>query len=121
MRAEQRYSVMSIVCVQSVSKLGSSLTCSVAMPAAYDVWSVRKSIEDLDALWVQRVIAHAERLSFHDWHRILGDMHTTALGPRVSTWQLSDFAPTLEMGSPSLQLRSLSIPNRSLERPSGES
>ena len=112
---------MSIVCVQSVGKLGSSLTRSVAMPAARDVWSVLKLVEDAEALWVQQVRAHAERLSFHDWHRILGDMHTTALGPRVSTWQLSDFAPTLEMGSPSLQLRSLSIPNRSLERPSGES
>ena len=117
MRAEQRYSVMSIVCVQSVSKLGSSLTCSVAMPAAYDVWSVRKIIEDLDALWVQRVIAHAERLSFHDWQKIFGPKHTTVLGPRgESTWELSDIAPTLIMRSPSLQLRSLLVP-----RPSGES
>ena len=116
-----RATLMSIVCVQSVSKLGSSLTRSVAMPAAHDVWSVLKIVEDVHARWVQQVRAHAERLSFHDWHRILGDSHTTALGPRVSTWQLSDFAPTLEMGSPSLQLRSLSIPNRSLERPSGES
>ena len=116
-----RATLMSIVCVQSVSKLGSSLTRSVAMPAAHDVWSVLKLVEDTHALWVQQVRAHAERLSFHDWHRILGDMHTTALGPRVSTWQLSDFASTLEMGSPSLQLRSLSIPNRSLERLSGES
>ena len=116
-----RATLMSIVCVQSVSKLGSSLTRSVAMPVVHDVWSVLKIVEDVHARWVQQVRAHAERLSFHDWHRILGDIHTTALGPRVSTWQLSDFASTLEMRSPSLQLRSLYIPHSSLERPSGES
>ena len=104
-----------------MSKLGSSLTRSVAMHAARDVWSVLKLVEDTHALWVQQVRAHAERLSFHDWHRILGDSHTTALGPRESTWQLSDIAPTLVMRSPSLQLRSMYIPHSLLEMPSGES
>ena len=116
-----RATLMSIVCVQSVSKLGSSLTRSVAMPAVHDVWSVLKIVEDVHARWVQQVRAHAERLSFHDWHRILGDIHTTAIGPRESTWQLSDIAPTLVMRSPSLQLRSIYLPLRSIERQSGES
>ena len=91
------------------------------MHAARDVWSVLKIVEDAHALWVQQVRAHAERLSFHDWHRILGDIHTTALGPRESAWQLSDIAPTLVMRSPPLQPRSMYLPLSILERPSGES
>ena len=117
-----RATLMSIVCVQSVGKLGSSLTCSVAMPAAHDVWSVLKIVEDVHARWVQQVRAHAERLSFHDWQTILGLKHTTVLGPRgESTWELSDIAPTLIMRSPSLQLRNIHLPHSILGMPSGES
>jgi len=109
------------------------------MPATHDVWSILKVVEDIHALWVQQVRAHAERLSYHDWQLnmlrasderlsfhnwqgILGRMHIySAFGPRESTWALSDIAPTLFMRSPSLQLRSLHLPHSLQGIPSDDS